>query len=109
MLGYCCRIWEFADLFPAAAREWPWLPRFEHLLFDQTQVRPAQAAGSTRARLLQLTMMHAFEHAVPEARERMKPLLDDLEQEGSVGHDDMRMFVRYILEDMIVLVRIERE
>ncbi len=89
---------QFVDLFPAATRDWPWLPRFEHLLFDQTQVSPAQAAGSVRARLLQLTMMHAFSRAVREARQRMGPLLDDLEREGSVGQDDMKMFVRYILE-----------
>ena len=89
---------QFADLFPDATRDWPWLPRFEHLLFDQTQVSPAQAAGSVRARLLQLTMMHAFSRAVREARERIGPLLGDLEREGSSGQDDMKMFVRYILE-----------
>ena len=89
---------QFADLFPAATRDWPWLPRFEHLLFDQTQVSPAQAAGSVRARLLQLTMMHAFDREVREARQRMRPLLGDLEREGSVGQDDMKMFVRYMLE-----------
>ena len=89
---------QFADLFPAATRDWPWLPRFEHLLFDQTQVTPAQAAGSVRARLLQLTMMHAFSRAVREARQRMRPLLGDLEREGSDGQDDMKMFMRYILE-----------
>ena len=89
---------QFADLFPAATRDWPWLPRFEHLLFDQTQVSPAQAAGSVRARLLQLTMMHAFDRAVREARQRMRPLLGDLEREGSDGQDDMKMFMRYILE-----------
>ena len=59
---------------------------------------PAQAAGSVRARLLQLTMMHAFDHAAPDARKRMRPLLDALDREGSIGQDDMRMFVRYILE-----------
>ena len=89
---------QFADMFPAATRDWPWLPRFEHLLFDQTQVSPVQAAGSVRARLLQLTMMHAFSRAVREARERIGPLLGDLEREGSSGQDDMKMFVRYIVE-----------
>ena len=89
---------QFADLFPAATRDWPWLPRFEHVLFDQTQVSPAQAAGSVRARLLQLTMMHAFSRAVREARARMRPLLDDLEREGSAGQDDMEMFMHYIAE-----------
>ena len=87
---------QFADLFPAATRDWPWLPRFEHVLFDQTQISPAQAAGSVRARLLQLTMMHAFNRAMREARARMRPLLDDLEREGSGGQDDMKMFMHYI-------------
>ena len=89
---------QFADLFPAATRDWPWLPRFEHVLFDQTQMSPAQAAGSVRARLLQLTMMHAFNRAVRDARQRMRPLLDDLEREGSGGQDDMGMFMQYITE-----------
>ena len=89
---------QFADLFLAATRDWPWLPRFEHLLFDQTQVSPAQAAGSVRARLLQLTMMHAFNRAVREARQRMRALLDDLGREGSGGQDDMEMFMGYIME-----------
>ena len=43
-------------------------------------------------------MMHAFSRAVREARERIGPLLDDLEREGSSGQDDMKMFVRYIVE-----------
>ena len=123
LLGYCCRIWErdrqeyqevrslrpilplvfyptgwrhspqFADLFPAATRDWPWLPRFEHLLFDQTQVSPAQAAGSVRARLLQLTMMHAFSRAVREARQRMRPLLGRLgagRKRRAGRHEDVR-------------------
>ena len=88
---------QFADLFPAAARDWPWLPRFEHLLFDQTRVSPAQAAGSVRARLLQLTMMHAFNRSVGEVRQRIRRLLDDLVKEGSVGEEDMKMFVGYIM------------
>ena len=51
-----------------------------------------------RTTLLQLTMMHAFDRAVREARQRMRPLLGDLEREGSDGQDDMKMFMRYILE-----------
>ena len=43
-------------------------------------------------------MMHAFDREVREARQRMRPLLGDLEREGSVGQDDMKMFVRYMLE-----------
>ena len=90
---------QFADLFPAAVRDWRWLPRFEHLLFDQTRLRPAQATGSRRARLLQLTMMHAFGRAVPDARKRMQPLLGELEREpDGGGQDDLTMFVQYMAE-----------
>ena len=59
---------------------------------------PEQAAGSVRARLLQLTMMHAFNRAVREARARMRTLLADLEREGSGGEEDMKMFMHYIAE-----------
>ena len=90
---------QFVDLFPAAVRDWRWLPRFEHVLFDQTRIRPAQVAGSRRARLLQLTMMHAFNRAVPAVRKRMQPLLGDLEREPEGGgQDDVKTFVQYMLE-----------
>ena len=43
-------------------------------------------------------MMHACNRAVRDARQRMRPLLDDLEREGSGGQDDMGMFMQYITE-----------
>ena len=54
-------------------------------LFKRVFGAPAEAA-------------HAFNREVREARQRMRPLLGDLEREGSVGQDDMKMFVRYMLE-----------
>ena len=37
---------EFAELFANAAPEWRWVPRFEHLLIDQTEQEPGVRAGS---------------------------------------------------------------
>ena len=62
-------------------------------LFKRVFGAPAEAAS-----FLQVAMMHAFDRAVREARQRMRPLLGDLEREGSGGQDDMKMFMRYILE-----------
>ena len=51
---------EFADLFPEVAQEWPWVPRFEHLLLDQTNVGPDEVEGELKGRITQLLMMAAF-------------------------------------------------
>ena len=51
---------EFAHLFPAAVREWPWMPRFEHVLLDQTRLDPGDVEGATMGRIVQLLMMAAF-------------------------------------------------
>ena len=62
-------------------------------LFKRVFGAPAEAAS-----FLQVAMMHAFDRAVREARQRMRPLLDDLEREGSGGQDDMGMFMQYVAE-----------
>ena len=54
---------EFAALFTAAAPEWHWVPRFEHLLIDQTEQRPESVPGELAARLAQIAMMAAFREA----------------------------------------------
>ena len=41
---------EFADLFPEAARAWPWVPRLTHELLGQTTLEPQAVAGSLRSR-----------------------------------------------------------
>ena len=58
---------EFADLFPEAARAWPWIPRFAHVLLDQTGLAPEAVAGNVKTRIVQLLMMAAFGHRAPEA------------------------------------------
>ncbi len=42
---------EFADLFPEAARSWPWVPKFAHELLDQTTLEPEAVAAASRAAL----------------------------------------------------------
>ena len=81
------------ELFPLALRDQPWLPRFRPVLFDQTEMAPGARSG----RLLQLAMMHAFDQAPAEARERFTPLLAELKQEPSSGGVDYyNVFLGYI-------------
>ena len=58
---------EFADLFPEAARAWPWIPKFAHVLLDQTGLAPEAVAGNVKTRIAQLLMMAASGHRAPEA------------------------------------------
>ena len=90
---------ELAESFPPALRGQPWVPRFGHLLLDQTQVAPAAVAGALRGRLLQLAMMHTFEQAPREARERIAPLLEELRREPAGGGVDYyQTFMEYIVK-----------
>ncbi len=57
--------------------------RLRHLLFDETRVAPEAVAGALRGRRLQLAMMHAFEQALRDARERMAALLAKLQRAGA--------------------------
>ena len=90
---------ELAESFPPALRGQPWVPRFSHLLFDQTRVAPAAVAGALRGRLLQLAMMHTFEQELEEARERIGPLLTALHREPARGGVDYyQAFMEYIVK-----------
>ncbi len=90
---------ELAESFPPALRDEPWVPRFRHLLFDQTRVAPETVAGALRGRLLQLAMMHAFEQATWDARERIAALLAELQREPVRGGVDyVKAFMEYIME-----------
>ena len=58
---------EFADLFPAAVRSLPWIPRLTHELLDQTTLEPEAVAGNVKGRIAQLLMMVAFGRHVEAA------------------------------------------
>lgn len=58
---------EFADLFPEMARNWSFVPRFAHVLIDQSGLDPKQVQGGLRARILQLLMFAAYHEPIREA------------------------------------------
>ena len=126
LLKYCCRIWEQAEqepgglraivpvvfyqgrerwrysremseLFAPVDRQWPWVPRFAHVLIDQSQAAAADAGGQTRGRIALLALMAAFR----DGREqldlglRVVRLLAALPRTGRF--DIVRLFVHYLL------------
>ena len=84
---------EFADLFPEAARAWPWIPRFAHVLLDQTTLAPEAVAGNVKTRIVQLLMMAAFGHWAPEAL-RLAAELASLPEAG--GESNLDLFLLYL-------------
>lgn len=86
---------ELADLFPEAAREWPWVPRFEHVLLDQTKVEPGDVRGSVRGRVAQLLMMAAYGRHAAVAMEMAGRLLGRLRRKGQVDYPFM--FLKYVM------------
>ena len=85
---------EFAELFAPDVRGWPAVPRYAHLLLDQTQARPEDLRGQLRGRTAQLAMMAAAQESW-EVLRRLVPLLADLvRRTGEV--DDLLPFVVYV-------------
>ncbi len=85
---------EFADLFPEAVRGWPWVPRFEHVLLDQTGLDPGDVEGATMGRIAQLLMMAAFGRHAGAALERAARLAASLVSGGTV--DPIRIISLYL-------------
>ena len=85
---------ELAELFAASVREWPWVPRFTHLLIDQSSIVPGEVRGRLPGRIAQLMMMAPFRHR-REALRRAVHLLAELLPTGD--RDAVRTFVMYLL------------
>ena len=84
---------EFSELFAAAVRGWPGVPRYAHLLLDQTQVEPDELRGELRGRIAQLALMAAYRASWP-VMQRLVPLLAELVQVG--GIDELEPVVVYL-------------
>ena len=84
---------EFSELFAEAVRAWPGVPRYAHLLIDQTEIRPEEVRGDLHGRIAQLAMMAAY-RASWAVLERLVPMLAELAQE--VGIEDVRQIVVYL-------------
>jgi hypothetical protein len=84
---------EFSELFAAAVRGWPGVPRYAHLLIDQTKVGPDELRGELRGRIAQLALMAAYRASWP-VLQRLVPLMAKLVQDG--GIDELRPIVVYM-------------
>ena len=84
---------EFSEMFAAEVRGWPGVPRYAHLLIDQTQAGPDELAGELHGRIVQLAMMAAYRRSWP-LLQRLVPLLAEL---GRAGRDeDLEQIVVYV-------------
>ena len=59
---------EFAELFSEAVWEWPWTPRFQHLLVDQSQAAVGDVRGEALGQVAQLALMAAARRRVSQGR-----------------------------------------
>ena len=86
---------ELADLFPESMRSWPWVPRFAHVLLDQTGLEPGEVVGGLKGRIVQLLMMASFRRHASEALELAAQLASSLSVVGGVN--ELRQFVVYVM------------
>ncbi len=86
---------EFADLVTGAAPQWRWVPRFEHLMIDQTRQSADSVTGAVAARLAQVAMMATFREAHQELIEQATRLIRELDRVA--GFDEVARHVEYLL------------
>ena len=80
---------EFAELFADSIRDWPWVPRFAHLLVDQSRENPQAVRGLLHGRIAQLMMMARYRHR-RQALRRAAQLLAAVTVAGLLGGDAKR-------------------
>ena len=85
---------EFADLFPASERGESFLPRFAHILVDQSGLSPEEVQGGLKARVAQLLLMAAYHEPVGEALAQAARLLAQIPQSGGLNY--VEVFVVYL-------------
>lgn len=78
---------EFADLLPEPARTWSFIPRFAHLLVDQSEIGPEAVRGGLKARIMQLLMLAAFHEPIQEALALAARLLAQVPRTGGIDFD----------------------
>ena len=71
------------------------MPRFEHLLIDQTEQGAESVTGAVAARLLQIAMMAAFRDPPGELLERATRLIGELYR--AAGFEEVAKHVEYVL------------
>jgi predicted transposase/invertase (TIGR01784 family) len=86
---------ELADLLPDFARNWSFIPRFSHILIDQSGLNPQMVEGGVRARVMQLLMFAAYHEPIQEALILAASLLAKMPEASDMNY--VRLFVRYLL------------
>lgn len=84
---------EFSAEFLEAHRTLPWVPKFAHVLLDQTNLAPEAVTGSVRARIAQLLLMAASGHQ-PDTSLRLVTDLASLPEAG--GEGNLGLFISYL-------------
>ena len=87
---------QFAELVAGAESERGWVPRFEHLLIDQTEQNPESVTGTLDAQLAQLALMAKYRRdGSAELIERAIRLAGQLFPH--VGIEGVALHVEYLL------------
>ena len=86
---------EFADLVTDVEPGWRGVPRFEHLLIDQTEQNAESVTGAAAARLLQIEMMAAFREPPEALLQLAARLIGELYPDE--GFEGVAMHVEYVL------------
>jgi predicted transposase/invertase (TIGR01784 family) len=86
---------EFADLFGEDGRDYGFIPRFAHLLIDQSGLTPEQLQGGLKAQVAQLLMMAAYHEPVRALLDQAARLLAQVAKTG--GIDYVGIFVVYLV------------
>ena len=84
---------EFAELFADSVRDWPWVPRFAHLLVDLSRENPRAVRGRLHGRIAQLMMMARYRHRRQAMRRAAQLLAEWLPQ---ADQDAVRTLVVYL-------------
>ena len=85
---------EFADLLPELARQWSFVPRFTHVLIDQSGIGPEQVKGNLKAQIMQLLMLAAYHEPIQQVLGLAAQLLSKLPTTGGINY--LYLFVRYV-------------
>jgi hypothetical protein len=86
---------ECEDLFVEEERGYPFVPRFAHLLVDQSGISPDQIQGGLKAQVAQLLMMAAYHEPIHELLDQAARLLAQVVKTG--GMDYVGVFVVYLV------------
>ena len=85
---------QFSDLFHDTLKDVDFVPRFSHVLTDQSGFSNDEIKGALKARIAQLLMKAAFHGKIREIFSTLSALMSELPECGGIRY--VRVFIRYI-------------